>query len=65
MLGFLLLQIVNFGGDKVNLKIDVGVLDPNSIQLSGSTKTVPTSGNLKDENSFNQPKKVLEELPFP
>ncbi|KAK9986996.1 hypothetical protein SO802_031947 [Lithocarpus litseifolius] len=55
---YLRIKIVNFGGDKVNLTISVGGLDPNSIQLSGSTKTVLTSGNLKDENSFNQPKKV-------
>jgi len=42
----------------VNLKISIDGLEPNSLQLSGSTKTVLTSGNVMDENSFSQPKKV-------
>lgn len=53
-------QIVNFGSDTVNLKIYVDGLDPNSVKLSGSTKTMLTSSNLMDENSFNEPNKVLE-----
>ncbi|XP_035544801.1 alpha-L-arabinofuranosidase 1-like isoform X2 [Juglans regia] len=56
---YLRIKIVNFGNDTVNLKISVDGLEPNStIQLSGSTKTVLTSGNPMDENSFNEPTKV-------
>ncbi|XP_040999512.1 alpha-L-arabinofuranosidase 1-like [Juglans microcarpa x Juglans regia] len=56
---YLRIKIVNFGNDTVNLKISVDGLEPNStIQLSGSTKTVLTSGNLMDENSFKEPNKV-------
>ncbi|XP_041025865.1 alpha-L-arabinofuranosidase 1-like isoform X2 [Juglans microcarpa x Juglans regia] len=56
---YLRIKIVNFGNDTVNLKISVDGLEPNStIQLSGSTKTVLTSSNLMDENSFNEPTKV-------
>lgn len=54
------LQIVNFGSDTVNLKIAVNGLDLNTVRLSGSTKTVFTSSNLMDENSFNEPTKVLD-----
>ncbi|XP_035544759.1 alpha-L-arabinofuranosidase 1-like [Juglans regia] len=56
---YLRVKIVNFGNDTVNLKISVDGLEPNStILLSGSTKTVLTSGNPMDENSFNEPNKV-------
>ncbi|XP_041025680.1 alpha-L-arabinofuranosidase 1-like isoform X2 [Juglans microcarpa x Juglans regia] len=56
---YLRIKIVNFGNDTVNLKISVDGLEPNStILLSGSTKTVLTSGNPMDENSFNEPNKV-------
>ena len=51
---------MNFGTNIVNLKIVVDGLEPNSINLSKSTKTVLTSTNLMDENSFNEPKKVSE-----
>ncbi|XP_062166491.1 alpha-L-arabinofuranosidase 1-like [Alnus glutinosa] len=55
---YLRIKIVNFGSDNVTLKVRVDGLGPNSIQLSGSTKTVLTSDNLMDENSFKTPKKV-------
>ncbi|CAK7340311.1 unnamed protein product [Dovyalis caffra] len=51
-------QIVNFGNDKVNLKVTIDGLGLKS-QLSGSTKTVLTSSNVMDENSFTDPKKVV------
>ncbi|XP_021831357.1 alpha-L-arabinofuranosidase 1-like [Prunus avium] len=56
---YLRIKIVNFGTNIVNLKILVEGLEPNSINLSESTKTVLTSTNLMDENSFNEPKKVI------
>ncbi|KAI5316984.1 hypothetical protein L3X38_036691 [Prunus dulcis] len=56
---YLRIKIVNFGTNIVNLKIVVDGLEPNSINLSKSTKTVLTSTNLMDENSFNEPKKVI------
>ncbi|BBH07018.1 alpha-L-arabinofuranosidase 1 [Prunus dulcis] len=56
---YLRIKIVNFGTDIVNLKIVVDGLEPNSINLSKSTKTVLTSNNPMDENSLNEPKKVI------
>ncbi|KAL5546895.1 hypothetical protein UlMin_006582 [Ulmus minor] len=55
---YLRIKIVNFGGNTVNLKISVNGLDTNSFKLSGSNKTVLTSANLMDENSFTAPNKV-------
>lgn len=42
----------------MNLTISVDGLGLSSLQLSGSTKTVLTSANPMDENSFKDPKKV-------
>ncbi|XP_059462353.1 alpha-L-arabinofuranosidase 1-like isoform X1 [Corylus avellana] len=56
---YLRIKVVNFGSDNVNLNIRVDGLGTNSIQLSGSTKTVLTSGNMADENSFKAPNKVV------
>lgn len=42
----------------MNLRIRVDGLEPNSVSMSGSTKTVLTSKNVMDENSFDEPKKV-------
>ncbi|XP_008240613.1 PREDICTED: alpha-L-arabinofuranosidase 1-like isoform X2 [Prunus mume] len=56
---YLRIKIVNFGTDAVNLKIVVDGLELNSINLSESTKTVLTSNNPMDGNSFNDPKKVI------
>jgi len=55
---YIRIKAVNFGASAVNLKISFNGLDPNSLQSSGSSKTVLTSPNLMDENSFLQPKKV-------
>ncbi|ONK55600.1 uncharacterized protein A4U43_UnF1340 [Asparagus officinalis] len=55
---YLKIKIVNFGSDVVNLKISMNGLQ-NRVSSSGSIKTVLTSGNLKDENSFSTPKKVV------
>lgn len=57
---YCLVQVVNLGTNTVNLKVSVKGLEPNSISPSGSTKTVLTSNNLMDENSFSEPKKVTE-----
>lgn len=52
------IQVVNFGGDRVNLKLSVEGLDKKSIEVAGCKLTTLTSNDLKDENSFNNPKKV-------
>lgn len=56
---YIKIKIVNFGSSPVNLTISISGLDQNSIQKSGSSKTVLTSANLKDENSFSEPNKVV------
>lgn len=58
-----LLQVVNFGNNKVNLRISINNLNSYSIQKSGSYMTVLTSGNSMDENSLNNPNKVIQTLP--
>lgn len=55
---YLKIKIVNFGADAVNMKISVAGLQ-NTINSSGSTKTILTSGNVMDQNSFNAPNKVV------
>ncbi|KAM7270842.1 hypothetical protein ACFE04_030056 [Oxalis oulophora] len=55
---YLRLKFVNFESSNANVKISVVGLGPNSIQSSGSFKTILTSGNVMDENSFTNPKKV-------
>ncbi|XP_048137552.1 alpha-L-arabinofuranosidase 1-like isoform X2 [Rhodamnia argentea] len=55
---YIRIKAVNFGNSSIGLKISVGGFDTDTIQLSSSSKTVLTSGNLMDENSFQQPKKV-------
>ncbi|KAK9194317.1 hypothetical protein WN944_005021 [Citrus x changshan-huyou] len=59
---YLRIKVVNLGSSSVNLKVSVDGLGPNSIKLSGSTKTQLTSTNLKDENSFMEPNKVVPSL---
>ncbi|GKV32694.1 hypothetical protein SLEP1_g41281 [Rubroshorea leprosula] len=54
---YLRIKFVNLGNSSVYLSIIVNGLDSNS-KLIGSTKTVLTSTNLMDENSFMQPGKV-------
>lgn len=58
------IQVVNFVNNTVSLKISITGLEQNSIQALGSTKTVLTSGNVMDENSFKEPKKVIAEIHF-
>lgn len=55
---YIRIKVVNFGGNKVNLKISIEGLDNKSIEASGSTLATLTSNNVKDENSFNNPKKI-------
>eukprot|EP00262_Sarcandra_glabra_P020537 TRINITY_DN8221_c0_g1_i2.p1 TRINITY_DN8221_c0_g1~~TRINITY_DN8221_c0_g1_i2.p1 ORF type:complete len:140 (+),score=16.26 TRINITY_DN8221_c0_g1_i2:177-596(+) len=55
---FLRIKIVNFGSNLVNLTISVDGLESNSVDSFQSTKTVLTSNNLMDENSFAVPNKV-------
>ncbi|KAJ0044007.1 hypothetical protein Pint_18420 [Pistacia integerrima] len=50
-------KVVNFGSIQVKLKISVEGLGSNSINSSRSTKTLLTSNNVMDENSFNKPNK--------
>lgn len=56
--------MVNFVNNTVSLKISITGLEQNSIQALGSMKTVLTSGNVMDENSFKEPKKVIAEIHF-
>ncbi|CAH9069033.1 unnamed protein product [Cuscuta epithymum] len=55
---YLRIKAVNFGASNVTLKITVDGLEQNSKQLLGSTKTLLTSSNVLDENSFTEPTKV-------
>ncbi|KAK4392563.1 Alpha-L-arabinofuranosidase 1 [Sesamum angolense] len=53
-----LIQVVNFGSNRVSLKVSVDGLDKNSIEAAGSTITTLMSSNAMAENSFSEPKKV-------
>ncbi|CAF2155654.1 unnamed protein product [Brassica napus] len=55
---YIRIKAVNFGATSVNMKVLVTGLDPNVMKVSGSKKTVLTSTNVMDENSFTQPEKV-------
>uniref|UniRef100_A0A0D9XWJ8 non-reducing end alpha-L-arabinofuranosidase n=1 Tax=Leersia perrieri TaxID=77586 RepID=A0A0D9XWJ8_9ORYZ len=62
---FLRVKIVNFGPNAVNLTISSNGLQAG-VDTAKSTVTVLTSSNLLDENSFNEPNKVVpvtSELP--
>ncbi|KAL5994837.1 aspartate-semialdehyde dehydrogenase-like protein [Asimina triloba] len=54
-----LAAVVNYGSNAMHLNISVNGLASNSISSSGSSKTVLTSANVMDENSFQQPQKVV------
>ncbi|XP_010558130.1 PREDICTED: alpha-L-arabinofuranosidase 1-like isoform X2 [Tarenaya hassleriana] len=56
---YIRIKVVNFGSSPVNLKVSVTGLDPNIVRVSGSKKTVLTSTDVMDENSFTQPNKVV------
>lgn len=60
---YLRIKVVNLESNNVNLKISIGNLEASSltIQVIGSRKTQLTSGNLMDENSFEDRKKVAPE----
>ncbi|KAK6151384.1 hypothetical protein DH2020_014019 [Rehmannia glutinosa] len=55
---YLRIKVLNFGSNRVNLKVSFNGLDQNSIEAEGSTMTTMTSNNMMDENSFSEPKKV-------
>ncbi|KAG2318058.1 hypothetical protein Bca52824_021180 [Brassica carinata] len=55
---YIRIKAVNFGATSVNVKVLVTGLDPNVMKVSGSKKTILTSTNVMDENSFAQPEKV-------
>ncbi|KAM0875241.1 hypothetical protein ACQ4PT_036930 [Festuca glaucescens] len=55
---YLKIKLLNFGNQVVDLSISITGLE-NDIQTFGSVKTVLTSGSLRDENSFQQPDKVV------
>ncbi|XP_050223618.1 alpha-L-arabinofuranosidase 1-like [Mercurialis annua] len=56
---YLKIKVVNFGSTAVNLKVSVDGLGLNSIRQSGSTQSVLSSAKVMDENSFNDPNKVV------
>ncbi|PHT25255.1 Alpha-L-arabinofuranosidase 1 [Capsicum baccatum] len=54
---YLRMKVVNIGNSTVTLSIDLSGLD-SSLQSSGATKTILTSSDVMDENSFADPKKI-------
>ncbi|XP_016544003.1 alpha-L-arabinofuranosidase 1 isoform X1 [Capsicum annuum] len=54
---YLRMKVVNFGNSTVTLNISIGGLE-NSLQSFGAAKTIITSSNVMDENSFADPKKI-------
>ncbi|VAI06210.1 unnamed protein product [Triticum turgidum subsp. durum] len=55
---YLKIKVLNFGNKAIDLSISITGLE-NEVQTFGSIKTVLTSGSLRDENSFQQPDKVV------
>ncbi|XP_072959753.1 alpha-L-arabinofuranosidase 1-like isoform X1 [Typha angustifolia] len=55
---YLKIKIVNYGGDFVNMRISVDGLE-DDVNSTGSIKTVLTSRGPLDENSFQEPNKVV------
>nr|XP_043636018.1 alpha-L-arabinofuranosidase 1-like [Erigeron canadensis] len=55
---YLRVKVVNYGSNKVNLKITFEGSDSHLIDYSKSSKTVLSSTNVMDENSFQTPTKV-------
>lgn len=53
---YLRIKIVNFGSDALNLTMAV---DGNLEDFPGYTRTLLTAQHLMDENSFNEPDKVV------
>ncbi|XP_054794060.1 alpha-L-arabinofuranosidase 1-like [Prosopis cineraria] len=55
---YIRVKVVNFNENPATLKITLNGLGTN-VKLSGATKTVITSANALDENSFKEPTKVV------
>ncbi|KAL2658097.1 hypothetical protein AAZV13_03G003500 [Glycine max] len=54
---YLKIKVVNFGSDPQNFRFFISGLASN-VQRSGAAKTVLTGPNVKEENSFSEPKRV-------
>ncbi|XP_055808624.1 alpha-L-arabinofuranosidase 1-like [Solanum dulcamara] len=54
---YLRIKVVNFGSSRVTLSISISGLE-NSLQSCDATKTILTSSNVMDENSFTDPEKI-------
>ncbi|KAL0346110.1 UNVERIFIED_CONTAM: Alpha-L-arabinofuranosidase 1 [Sesamum radiatum] len=54
---YLRIKVVNFGSNRVSLKVSVDGLDKNSIEAAGSTITTLMSSNAMAENSFSEPRR--------
>ncbi|XP_020254046.1 alpha-L-arabinofuranosidase 1-like isoform X1 [Asparagus officinalis] len=55
---YLQIKVVNFGSEPVNLMFSISGLQ-NTVSSSGSKMTILTSSNVMDENSFQEPNKVV------
>ncbi|KAL9321879.1 hypothetical protein ACSQ67_009932 [Phaseolus vulgaris] len=55
---YMRVKVVNFGSDPQNFRFSVTGLD-SKVQSSGATKTVITGPNVKEENSFSEPNKIV------
>ncbi|KAL3632611.1 aspartate-semialdehyde dehydrogenase-like protein [Castilleja foliolosa] len=53
------IKVVNFGSNSVTLQLSIDGLEVNSLQATGSSKSVLTSSNVMDENSFQVPNKIV------
>ncbi|GFQ02647.1 alpha-l-arabinofuranosidase 1 [Phtheirospermum japonicum] len=53
------IKVVNFGSNSVTLQLSIAGLEVNSLLSSGSSKSVLTSSNVMDENSFQVPNKIV------
>ncbi|XP_028755671.1 alpha-L-arabinofuranosidase 1-like [Neltuma alba] len=58
---YLRIKVVNFDDKAATIGVTIDGLDPN-VDLSGSTVTLLTSTNVKDENSFYNPKKIVPQV---
>lgn len=56
---YLRIKAVNFGSSNVSMKISIDGLDKNLLQSYGSKKTLLSSNNVMDENTFQEPRKVV------
>lgn len=55
---YIRVKAVNFASSLLTLDITISGLPVGSIRSSGSKKTILTSDNLMDENSFDMPQKI-------